>query len=535
MRGTVAIMILGVPSVLAVGILTHQLPQYAAPIALAGASLSILAGLIARDVARPLGPERSRWLDGIAKASQNALVPEPTMALSASLLALKRMFRDPSATPELWRLEPAAVLSVDVAGYMHEAPAELPAGICELGLEEPERTLRHDTLKALEVHRPSVRPLLAWFEVHKAFCATVVEDEDGPVGFLLLPRGGRRQTLTIEEAHALRGLADRIGALFAINSTLARSRARESELVTRVGNLERDLSKASDVIAGQAERQREFAGTLARPARAHNYSAAAKLAFTELEQRARRAESTLLSAPVGVDVLAWAAAFHRSSPRANGPFICVDAPSLPVQSDGTPPPWHWAWGGTVFIRDIKCLATELQADLVDRLAREPAANTELAPPIVLGSINPPQVSAEVSASAGDPLFALFRRPPLALPALMERPEDLRSLVLDALARRGRGREPLGIERHALQLLMDHEWPGNERELYDVLERAAQIATGTLVDTDDLAAVGFRPAQAGSPAMPPNEGEPGGESVFPRLPSGPPRRRSRAPRARPRGS
>jgi hypothetical protein len=533
-RGTVAVMLLGVPTALAVGILTRQMPDHAGPIALAGALLSILAGLVTRDVARPLGPEQSRWLDAIQEANQNALVPEPVMALSATLIALKRIFKDPTAAPQLWRLSPASTLTVDVAGYMHESPAEIPAGLCDLGMQEPERTLRMDTLKALEVHRPEVRPLLAWFDFRKAFSATIVQDEEGPLGYLLLPRGGRTQHLTLEEARALRLLADRIGALFSISSALARSRQRESALLTRVLEGERRYNNAESVIQSQETRHKQFAETLARPLLAHAYSPAVRLALLELGRRAKPGESILLATPSGVDALTWAAAAHGHGQRPGGPFLVVDAAAeVATQSlkEGAGYPWHLAWGGTVFIRDVYLLPTDALADLLQLLTETPTAPREIALPLIIGSITHP-LPETPALTPGSLLGAIFKTEPMRLPSLAERAEDLRSLILDVLSRRRRGSDAVGVERRALQLLMDHDWPGNERELVDVIERALPHCSSALLSVEALCAARFAPAldlQLGpvAPGPEPSEAE------FARTSSGPPRRRSRAPRARAR--
>lgn len=532
-RGAVAVMVLGVPMALAVGILTRQFPEEGGLIALVGALLAILAGLVARDVARPLGPEQSRWLEAIQQASQNALVPEPNLALSSTLVALKRIFKDPTAAPELWRLSPATTLSVDVAGYMHESKAEIPAGLCDLGMQEPERTLRVDTLKALEVHRPEVRPLLAWFESRRAFAATVLQDEEGPLGYLLLPRGGRTQHLTLEEARALRLLADRIGALFAISSALARSRQRESELLTRLLEVERQFGAAQSVIQGQEVRQKHFAETLARPLLAHAYSPALKLTLIDLERRAKRGEALLLATPNGVDPVPWAAAAHQQGARPGGPLLLLDAAAeVAARSLDTPAgyPWRSAWGGTVFIRDIQLLPEPALRDLLVLSTETTSTPSEVAPPLLIASIDVAAAQPE-ALGPSSLVAALFKASPLTLPMLTERAEDLRSLILDALGRHPRGTEPVGIERRAMQLLMDHDWPGNDRELQDVVERTLALCEGPLINVDDLVRARFAPAvdlQLG-------DSEPLGATgeSFARTPSGPPRRRSRPARPRPR--
>src|SRR5260221_11466388 len=116
LRGVLAVMILGVPSALFIAIAARAFSEHAAPIALVGSVIAVAVGVVARDVARPLGPEQSRWLDAIERASRSALSPDPDAAIRAALAALRTASRDPNAEPELWRNAPEGVLSVDVAG-----------------------------------------------------------------------------------------------------------------------------------------------------------------------------------------------------------------------------------------------------------------------------------------------------------------------------------------------------------------------------------------------------------------------------------
>ncbi|HEX3598135.1 MAG TPA: hypothetical protein VHU80_23660, partial [Polyangiaceae bacterium] len=157
LRGVLAVAILGVPSALFIAVAARAFPVHAATITLAGSAVAVVVGIMARDVARPLGPEQSRWLEAIHKATQGALQPDPDAAIRAALAELRTAFGDPNARAELWRNSPDEVLTVDVAGYLHAARAKAPDALYELALSEPERTLRADVLRALEVRRPDVR------------------------------------------------------------------------------------------------------------------------------------------------------------------------------------------------------------------------------------------------------------------------------------------------------------------------------------------------------------------------------------------
>lgn len=51
---------------------------------------------------------------------------------------------------------------------------------------------------------------------------------------------------------------------------------------------------------------------------------------------------------------------------------------------------------------------------------------------------------------------------------------------------------MGLDTSALRLLSEHEWPGNDHELEDVLARATRAASGSVLTASDLGAAGFSP-------------------------------------------
>jgi DNA-binding NtrC family response regulator len=76
---------------------------------------------------------------------------------------------------------------------------------------------------------------------------------------------------------------------------------------------------------------------------------------------------------------------------------------------------------------------------------------------------------------------------LRVPPLRERPEDLRGLAQTflALCALHMRRRITGFTANAHDLMMRYPWPGNVRELENAVERACALATGELVDVDDL--------------------------------------------------
>lgn len=530
LRATMVVVALGVPVALLAGSLARSTPAQAGLIALVGSVVSVLVGLIARSAARPLGPEQSRWLLALSEASQAALVPEPQQAVVATLRALKGTAASPATRPELWRSDPPSVLSVNVSGTLEERDAEAPRLLYRLGELEPERTLRVEVLKALEIRRPEVRELLEWFEVHKAFSATIIVDEEGPTGFLLLPTGDRTDVMTLEEARAARQLADRLSAVLAVTSALERARRRQLEAQRNAEQWERSFRRVEGVLEGATRRYREAARVLARPLLVAAYSAAIRLLLEELRRAAEHAQVIVLVTPVGVNVEAWAAVIHLESGRT-GPLLCVDA-GVEDARDAA----HWTHpersvvglceGGTLFIRDVDLLTPASQQGLVEALTtrfEQQSRSAVPAPRLVLSSKKPPDVL--LSDGAHDALRPWLQKAVYELPRLADRPEDLRSIILDWASRHTRGPEqnPLGVERTALQCLLDYPWPGNDSELRDVVERAAMVASGPVIGLADLRAIAF--AGLGPPSLPPPPPPPLGDDRPEYRP------RSRPPRAR----
>jgi len=499
LRGVLALAMLGAPTLLITGFVAKNAPAHAGAIVLVACVLAIFIGVIARRVSASLAPEQSRWLDAIDAASQGALQPEPDAAVRAALMALSKATAVPGARPELWRGDPEEVLSVDLAGYLHIEKTRAPERLYELALGEPERTLRAEVLAALEVRRPEVRPLLAWFKSRKAFSATLVLDEDGPLGILLLPQGARQTPMSLEEARAIRALTDRISALIAVSSALARSRERELSAVARADRADAEVARLGHIIGLETGRNSALAERAARHAKAALYSPAARQAMDQLEGIARRAAPLALVVPSGVDAVSWAAVAHLESPRRGGPFIVVEGTSgleheLAAWEDPTRSPLALADGGTLCLLDAAALPVEVQ-ELVGRaLARqaERPVNASVLPASVVACVRAPLAELVAGGRVAKGLGRWLEANQVALPPLVERAEDMRALALALLARAGLERDgrPMGLDSSALRVLSEHEWPGNERELGDVLARAARAATGSVLTAADLARVGF---------------------------------------------
>jgi hypothetical protein len=516
LRGILAVAIAGVPVVVAAGTLAHARPGASGTILIGSSIACVAVGLLANRIARPLGPEQSRWLLSIEAASRGALSPDPNTALTAALVALQHTAASGNARAEIWRYAPSEVLTVDVAGYLHIERADAPERLYELSLGEPERTLRVDALAAVEVRRPEVRGLLAWFRARGAYSATVVCDEDGPLGFVLLPSESRGSPLSLEEARALRRLADRISSLISVSAALSRARERELSARAEATELAAECERLGRTIAAQTTRHRMPAERLAEHVRTTAFSPAARLALDELARLARVDAPLALVTPMGVDPQGFAAHAHLESARSDGPFVTVDgaerdARDLASWTAPTRSPLVAADGGTLLVVNAASLPREVQEHLAHFLlhrARSPTASGLAPAGVVLGLA---ESAAELLEQGRllEPLARACAGRELGLPRLVDRPEDLRALVLAALSRFGvasRG-APLGIEPAALAALAEHDFPGNEQELLGLLARAAASAEGVRVTLAEVGRGGLEPNGPSAPLEPPNDSTP----------------------------
>lgn len=509
LRGALVVMVLGAPLALTAAALAQHMPALAGILALGGAVATLAVGIIARSVAKPLTPEQSRWLEALTSAGRAAREPDPEVAIVATLSALTGLDTSRRSRAELWRSEPAEVLSVDVAGYLRRERSAAPTLAYELARDEPERMLRRDVLAALEIRRPEVRPLLGWMDARAMLAVTLVMDEQLPLGLLSFPKGSRTSPVSLEEAVAARELCDRLSAVISLSSTIARSRQRESEARERADELVLEAAKLEAIIELRSRPRDDVIDTLAAGVQVAAYSARARSALSALSRLAAAGSDVVLELPVGVDAHGYAALVHVSSARRAGPFIVVDGTTASAHDPAQFRPGgdsclERARAGTLVILNVASLPMVAQDALALALAERALASGARGVSFSLvASLAKPAAELLEARLVSRALGALLIPKAIAVPALIERPEDLRGLILEALCKSGVrfDGQTLGIEPRALGLLVDYPWPGNVRELNHVVESAARAAAGERVRVVDLEAIGFPPAPTGATAAP----------------------------------
>jgi len=233
-------------------------------------------------------------------------------------------------------------------------------------------------------------------------------------------------------------------------------------------------------------------------------------AVFDLARAAARSQSTVLvlgESGTGKEVLARA--IHLESPRAGGPFVAVSCAALPetlLESElfghekgaftgavqRRKGKFETAQDGTLFLDEIGDISAKLQLDLLrvleDRRFNRVGGSESIEVDVrIIAATNRDLRKAVADGKFREDLFYRLNVVPISLVPLRDRREDIPLLVEDLLERLNaeQSRHVEGVAAEAMAHLVAHDWPGNIRELRNVLERALVVATGTMLQTSDF--------------------------------------------------
>lgn len=228
-----------------------------------------------------------------------------------------------------------------------------------------------------------------------------------------------------------------------------------------------------------------------------------------LDRVADTPSSALISGESGTGKELVARALHQYSSRRAKPFIklaCAAIPrdqmehelfgyergAFPGALGAKPGRLELAAGGTLYLDDVAVLSAEVQVRLLRALQErtfERVAGIRAIPMDVrlIASAHGNLEAAVAAGSFREDLYYAISVVPIRLPPLRERSEDtvlIARFLVEKFARRF-GKEVSGISREALSYMRAHSWPGNIRELENVMERAVLLCNGAEVERSDL--------------------------------------------------
>ncbi len=499
-RRALALTVFAGPFAVIGAMVAEGVPGVAAAATVFTAAVVAALSLAIRALEVPFLPAQGAWLVAARRAHAAVLSSEASEAVQRALAFLRDAAGPQGGTPELWMLDPPRVLSIDTAGYPHVRAAELPRTLVDVCSEEPYGTLRVDVLRALEVRRPDLRPLLAWLGDRSALCATIVASGGAPEGVLLIPGGDRREPMALEEVQALKRLADTLSGACQGESALFRSLGRERDASARIDSASDEIERLRHSLDLDAGRNLLLAARLARPATIGVYSMALRIAYDTLERRMAAGAPVALVAPSGVDPVPLLARAHLAGGRRGQPFVVVEGTAStehPMERwrDPLASPLALADRGMLVLVDGAALPLEVQR-LLARALSDRRPPWERAGPLDVMVAFAATRSPEELADLGQMDPQLFARlgdaavTPIVLPRLAERPEDLHAIVVDRLAREGlrtRG-APVGLDDKAFGRLVEHGFPGEDAELTSIVQRLVARLEGDVVTAKDVDAL-----------------------------------------------
>jgi DNA-binding NtrC family response regulator len=226
--------------------------------------------------------------------------------------------------------------------------------------------------------------------------------------------------------------------------------------------------------------------------------------------KAARLDSTiLLTGESGTGKTHFAREIHRLSPRAAEDFITVSCPALPrelLESElfghergaftgataSRTGRFEQATKGTLFLDEIGDLPTELQPKLLtvlqDREFFRVGGSKQLATNArVIAATNVNLRERVEHGTFREDLYYRLNIIELHIPSLRDRTEDIPALVTEILAdiARRRGTETWHLSPGAMDALSGFDWPGNIRQLQNVLERATAFSESAGLEEHDI--------------------------------------------------
>lgn len=229
----------------------------------------------------------------------------------------------------------------------------------------------------------------------------------------------------------------------------------------------------------------------------------------EIERAAPSRATVLIRGESGVGKELVARAVHYSSPRSKGPFVCLNCAALSETlleselfghergaftgaTDRKMGKFEAADKGTLMLDEIGEMSPSIQAKFLrvleghsfERVGGSEAIQADVR---VIAATNRDLEKEVAEGRFRRDLYFRLHVLEIVVPGLRKRPEDIPLLAEFFLERFNleTGRKLKGFTPNAMEELLRYRWPGNVREMKNVVERAVVLTRGEYIDQDDL--------------------------------------------------
>jgi two-component system response regulator PilR (NtrC family) len=273
----------------------------------------------------------------------------------------------------------------------------------------------------------------------------------------------------------------------------------EIKLLIRNAVEKQQLAQENAFLKGESVRHKSFSGMIGKSKKMLDL-------FQLLEKVASSNATVMISGESGTGKELAAKAIHLNSDRRDKPFVAINCGAIPetlMESEffghvkgaftgavgERPGLFEQASGGTLFLDEIGEVPLLLQAKLLRviqerEVRRVGGAETRRVDVRIVTATNRDLEQQVAEGSFREDLFYRLNVVQVALPPLRERLEDIPLLVDFFLTKHTSGRvhSPQTVSPDALELLWGYQFPGNVRELENIIERA--VALGAVEITPD---------------------------------------------------
>ena len=228
-----------------------------------------------------------------------------------------------------------------------------------------------------------------------------------------------------------------------------------------------------------------------------------------IEKVAPSPTTVLITGESGTGKELVARALHEQSDRSDGPFIQINCGAIPENlfeaelfgyekgaftgaMASKPGRFELADGGTLFLDEVGELPRDMQVKIlrvlqervIDRIGGVRSTTVDVR---VITATNVDLLRAVRDGRFRDDLYYRLNVIPIHLPPLRDRVDDIPLLVEHFLRRFNDrlGKEIRAIAPDALAALLEHNWPGNIRELENLMERSVLLVESDMIRLDDL--------------------------------------------------